>query len=618
MRGKKSYEKNNFQDNAETREYNKGRRAAGSTKFSGKRRRQGARERSFDYNPEISRVTEPVTTSAKNDAFWYNPDDNIFNGVAGITTQAANGLPVWTGCDVPVSNEIGSTGQFIVQTKGIKSPGVMVFDVIPSIGISTKTTDPYNRASDTMFTFIRQNKSGQPIYEAPNLGMYIFAIANAYAFYEYICRIYGTMKKFSALDWYTPEALITAMNVDFQDIKSNLADFRNWINFFCSELQKFDAPSGMYVHDRYKFLFSNIFLDEATQKAQYYLFNPAGFWIWAEGTSDNPRHPVTTLTYKALTTVSPQPVPLTFAQLQAYGEAMLAPLSSSQDVRNMSADIFTVFGAGNLLQAATIGETYQVQPTHDIRAQQQIENMFIYGDTDTFVGTMYEDTGINAGYIINSETLKPSAGWIQQPHYGSATGPSLTFQNIQPAKWLLNFHQDSISHEDIMEATRLAGFGYTTGVDEDSPLEEMNLSTHGSEFIAGARIFYYTYDPYALLPNPKNLVLTSHAFDTMFYFNATNVSGTYDPRILPDICDVMSLLSKFDWHPQVFMTPYNWVFSAATPQYIQRIWRQDALLDISNFAELTAWQLEQMNHAALLAEFTCRTMGEYSRIIQMK
>lgn len=612
-------EKNNFQDKAEEREFRKG--FDKGKQSSQKRRRQGARERSFDYNSEKINVKDPVNTTAGNDPDWYNPDTNLFNGVTGITTQAANGLPIITG-----SNEVndqkfaGLTGQYRVQTKGVKSPGVMVFDIVPSIGDSKFPEDPFNRANDAIFTFVRQNKSGQPIYEAPNLGMYNFAMANVYAFYEYIVRAYGILNRYSVLDWYTPKALITAMNLDYADLRSNIADFRNWINSFAYEIQQFASPAGIRVHDRYKFLFSNIYLDEASQKAQYYLFNPAGFWIWSEGQSDNPRHPVTQLDYQALTNIANNPTLLKFKDLQNYGDMMIRPLSGSQDVRNMSADIFTVFGANNIISVATIDEKYTVTPTYDIRAQQQIENMFIYGDTDSFVGKIYERSGINEGYIYNEETFAPSAAWTQRPNLTGADANSkpLNFQQIQPSKWVLNFHQDSISNEDVMEATRLSGFGYTTGVDEDEPLSTMNISTHGSEIVSGSRIWYYTYVPYTSTPGPAQLTLVNHSMDTMFYFGVTTSSATL--KIVADqwndAIDFLSLVSKFDWHPQIFVVLDG--AGSLNPTTTDFLMRQDAMLDISNFAELTAWQLEQMNRIALYAEFACRDMGEFSRIINMK
>lgn len=615
-------ERDNFQDKAEEKEYAKGYRS-GKEDYK-TRRRQGARKRDFDYRPEKMVVKDTVSLPGSNDAFWYNPDDNLYRSVSGITTQAANGLPLITGALLDNPGEtIGSTNPVLaIQTKGIKSPGVMVFDIIPSIGNCTQAQDPFNRANDAIFTFVRQNKSGQPIYEAPNLGMYNFAMANAYAFYEFITRAYGTTQRYSVLDWYTPKTLVNAMNLDFEDLRDNLADFRTWINSFCYELQQFASPSGIAVHERYKFLFSNIFLDEDTQKAQYYLFNPAGFWIWSEGASDNPRHPVTELTYTPLTAVSPTPTLLKFADLVEYGNNLIAPLSKSQDVRNMSADIFTVFGATNLVAPATIDEKFTVTPVCDKRAMMQIENMFIYGDTDTFVGKMYEDSGINAGYVINSETFKPSAQWVQSPYlsYTDETKPKvfISFGNIQPAKWMLNFHLDDITHDDIMEATRLCGFGYDKSIDEDAPLQEMTIYTHGSEIVSGARIWYYTYIPYTDVHDTAKLNLVSHAFDTMNYF-ATAI-GTVSTEMLAvwsDQCDLMAMLSKFDWHPQVFMVPFT-LRTINEVTGIYSMWRQDALCDISNFAELTEWQLQQMNRVALYKLFSCTSMGEFSRIVAMK
>lgn len=608
---KSNTQRKNYQDKAEEAEFLKGERAA-------------TNKLNRNKNKKRNKMSGEDSGSWKNDPEFYNPGTNLFKSVTQVTFEASNGLPLIVNDNARNANNyltgmpapLGSSSSRNWGAKNVASPGIMTLDLVPTIGQCDKVSDPINVAINQQYAYINQNKSGALPYDAPDLGFFNLSMANVLAFIKFCKRLYGITRRYRAIDRYTPQALITANKVDFEDLKKNASNFRVWLNQYILRARSFAVPKDINYFKRMDMLFDAIYFDSENAKAQYYMFTPAGFYIYQEGTS---AAIVPKLTYTPLTTTEPSVVPLTVAQLQAYGESMLQPIEGSQDMRRIQADMLYVFKAEGCWTIPEIAEDYEVATVYDRAILSQIENAYIYGASGKITGSITQSAAINDSCLINDIAIEST--FAQEDTQSAQSGQGTYFNPfnfVQPQNLVLNFHWDNPSNEDIMEATRLSGIGltpYTRAGDDEVTL--FQPITCGTEFVAGAFIWFYQYDnkdgtEYA------DISLVQTPFKTLF-FNLIWPASSNTDAIMRNVyryINVFAQISKFDWHPAIYPVPYarfNSTMSGVTNVTALEV--GDVHLDIDNFALVNAHQLKQMNSIALLGEFIVRSMGAYTKQI---
>lgn len=612
-RGKKSNtQRRNYQDLAEDKEFNKGFKSG----------EKYARSKKMKPNNNKNRIFGK--SNGQNDPEFYNPGTNLFNSVTNVTFEASNGLPLIINDNPRAANNyleglpapIGTSNPRKWGAKNVASPGIMTLDLVPTIGQASRVSDPINVAVNQQYAYVNQNKSGALPYDAPDLGFFNIAMANVLAFIKYCTRLYGITRRYRAIDRYTPQALITANKVDFEDLKKHASDFRVWLNQYILRARSFAVPKDINYFSRMNMLYDAIYFDSENAKAQYYMFTPAGFYVYEEGTS---AAILPKLTYTPLTVTEPTVVPLTVDQLEQYGEQLLQPIEGSQDMRRIQADMLYVFKAEGCWSIQEVPEDYEVEMKYDKAILSQIENAYIYGASGNITGTITQSAAINDACLINDVSIESTFVSQDTQSAQKQTGNYFNpFQYIQPQELVLNFHWDNPSNADIMEATRLSGLGltpYTRGGDDEVTL--FQPITCGTEFVAGAYMWFYQYDN---LDGTEytSLSLVQTPFKTLFFDMLVPPSNNLAAIIKEAYryVNVFAQISKFDWHPAVYpVMYYKQNSSTSGVTNVMELEVGDVHLDIDNYALVTAHQLQQMNSIALLGEFIVRSMGAYTKQI---
>lgn len=607
-----SAERNNFQDMAEEREFKKGFKkgknfSAKSGKYYDSSKAQG--------HSTIKEGSQPIIGAKEgNDISWHNPNSQMFERATGVTFNTSVGLPL-------IVNPDSGSAYTTWQGQDVKSPGIISAYFVPSMGEAKTGNDPVNEAMVSLFQYIRRNKSGREIYQPADVGMVIGALDSAYMFYEFCCKIYGMAQDINIFNTYVPQSMLAAHGVQFKSVSRNLSDFNFWINDFATRLRGFFVPKGIHLFDRHTYMTRGLFTDSDTNKAQYYAFVPTHYMQFVEGTEASP---FTSLQYKML--INPATMGaanpsnwLTVEQLMDFGDALIAPLLDSEAVRNITADMLTAFPENGSYSIGDLPSNYVVKPTYDKQILMQFENAFMYGYGSTVAGGYSQVTEINNSYMVSTLSITPNAA--PQP---PTTQSNKTWNTIQVIRNILNFHWNDVTSEDIMYATRLAGFGFAGPQDEDgTPNDSQILKTHGSEIITTCNLWYYAYQNESQPFSAREL--QSFSFQTYLMAslgiskNITEGSETHTyilqstaNQTAVTLANHLSQLAKFDWHPKVYPIIYSVRDNGG---FTTTLSRTDPIFDIDTFALITEQQLAQMNRVSLLGLLICRDMGTYSREI---
>lgn len=520
--------KNNFQDKFAEREKMKGERI-GRSKFVADK---------GEARDLPSRFT--------NDPQWYFKDANILRDVASFTFVHP------LGANMKFYDSENVSAGLPAITRAV--PGLMYITLALTPGISVDAQSPLNLAAQDLYSFVRYKNSGASNYDPPDLMMYILAIDSLYTAWNWMKRIYGYASTYSAMNKYQPRAYAMADNVDIDNIYQNLADFRGYLNMAANRISAFAVPAVMTYNVRHSWLFSNIYKDADTYKAQEYMYVPDYFYQFSETSATTG------------TSLTPIPVvsastPYTFTSLKALLDGMINALQYSEDAGIMSGDIIKAFES-NLFKLSTFEPDYRVESVYSKEVLTQIENLVVMRKQLTPLTQFNITQDPNTNYIKFQPILSRGAEPLGRAKY-------------------LNFHWENPTPEDTMVASRLL---YTT-----EPANEGNtqavLTSVGSEFADSWGFITLSY------PNATSGVGTLTKIEADFSANA--VTSAELQRWLANIW----IWSSFDWAPAVIPS----ISAGTTENPIYAL--APELRDWDVYTRLDAGDVEAMNTLAILTEF---------------
>lgn len=565
-------ERNNFQDRFSDAEFDKGKRFG------------------------ESKSLKPVNCkSSDNDSSWYIPKGMTASDVLSIPETVLSGSPI------PMTTIYsGTTWNY----QAVAVPGIRAFHIISGLPEdSTRSVSPINQAGSDLYQAIQAANSRNPVYSMPLLLMYIYAHADVLAYYQFLTRIYGVIRNYSMFDVYTPKALCSAMNVNFDSIKNNLADFRIQINQLADAIRSLVIPSTIQYLERKIFLYSNIYTDSSTSKAQYYMYVPEGFYQWVEGQGDDPAgNPgLTYLQFQSIwkdnTYTDWTKGTLTADQLIEFGWQMVDALRNSEDVRWIGADLLKAFGVNAMYTVQGLDETFSIQPVYNAEVLSQMENAFIYPGVVNAQSapkldiTITQDPGIGPDLRMGVTKLVQHSFKYQVSNQdslilGAENQPfEMSLANtLSPSVYLLNFHKDSVSSEEMMVASR-----FTSAVPIQLEGSVISMTLPNTEIICGMYTYYWDVSPGTSTNYMHGDVKWSHQA-----FGNEQGIGKYGSAFY-----AASAWSKFDWSPAMFM--HTFVKDPNTAKNYMVFY--DMMFDLDNYYVIPHELMKNVNYTALLGLF---------------
>lgn len=512
----------------------------GSSYSKRRKQRRGKRKVQDQAKPSSVKVER-----AENDPRWYAASEQLLHDAFSISTSDMLGVTYTL--DKVDGNPSTTTQNFAI-------PGICTIHVTPCPGISQYENSPVNLAASKMHQWLRHsNSGGVNSYDAADLMMYVLALDNCFMWYEFLKRAYGLIMTYNQSNRYMPKHLLTAMNLNFNSLNANLGNFRYTLNRFSSALSSFAVPDTLPYITRHSWLFRNVYMDEASPKAQLYMYVPSVIFEWIE------RDPEGSLGY-----LSPIPItrgrslPLDYDEICDICNRMIQSISTSTDISIIGGDILKAYGSENLHRMDEVTEDYMVMPVPTDLVpglQSQIENASAFAECHHDARIFQNDES----FIVFNPTC--ACGWA-----------NLRNKNV------INFHVPVVPPELVAEATRLIPVVDSTSFDP--------VNYTASFYAAGSEICdliqYWNIDPNV----PSNL--TSVGCNRCDLVDASNMALQIKK---------ITWMSNFDRHPlfELFTRDSEGVESKLTSLGV--------IGELDNYATIDGNTLKKMHDVALLSMF---------------
>lgn len=508
--------------------------------------RKGTRVSKYGKDFQNKSGTDRLENKGFNDPSWYAASAELLRDSASLSYNNAIGVKM----DLGINGYLGNPS----NCPGLKSsPGIMAFKVVPGPGISKDNSSAVNVAARNIYSFVRHQNSGHANYDSPDLMLYLLAMDEIYAFYNNLKRVYGVMSSYSIKNRYMPAALVTAMGFDYDDLIHHLPELRYYINMLCNKINTLCVPSTMTYMIRHSWLFSNVYADSDDPKAQLYVFRQGGYRTYEE--KELP----------AVLKMNVLPSRIKYDDIRAAGDNMLSKIIESEDMNIMSGDILKAYGEGNLFRVVPVEDNYSVTPVYNEEVLMQIENMTILPSVSVNTDISY-DVDTNT-IIYNPEIHSNSVGWATNR--------------------IINMHKSEVTPSDTMVATRLMVQPEKEVISEENPGEcSFYLTGMGSEFVIGARIYYYDET------DTNDWELKSLDFQSVIYYEPDD----YNPTDLSTI----TMIEKFDWHPCIWLIFHSGQMGRLNFHNTDLVGYS---FDLENYTIVDHLTLTKMHDTAILSEF---------------
>lgn len=518
--------------------------------------------------------------SRSNDPMWYAQNPQLLVDFASFPFG------------VPIGNRL-QTGITTIDQGSI--PGIMSLEFQPVIGIARSENSPVNIATRNIYSFVRHANSGHSNYDSPDLMLYILAMDSVYTMHAFMKRALGVALTSSPYNRYYQRAVLTAMGVDPDDLLTNIANFRGFVNQYAVKMGSMCIPNSMSYMARHSWMCEGLYVDSVAAKAQTYLYTPSYLWKFS-------------LDEQGAGQLVPQSVasgvPLTTQQMILIAQGLLDPIVSNEDMNIMSGDILKAFGPEGVVKVMGIPDNYVVLPVYSQEVLSQIENATITGPTPT---PITQNVAVGTGYITHDPKFNIRIYTPNLTGTGLDAAIQREFAQLFNSNVLLNMHHDGVTPAETMVASRLSNRTNKTfpTVTHDGNYTVVSLTNLecASEVLTGAKIWYFKD------ASMDGRVLLSTSISTALS-DLTGINGGwpgYMASLKQRVILPMIQQEMFDWSPQLYPliiqdgndTPISYTMVGMT-------------VDADNYTILTPDNLYNMHGAALLSEFTVPQMGAFA------
>lgn len=376
-------------------------------------------------------------TSASNDIRWYASSPELLRAAASIPFNEVVGNTLYTSSISP-SNV----------------PGVMSLQWVPFMG---GEFSPITQAANDIYSFTVHANSRNTSYAAADEMMMIMAGAQVFSCIAAGIRAFGTMKRYSQIDRYTPQALVESMGFDFNDLKSNLANMWFDLNQIIAKTGQIWIPNVLPVIERQYWMNSQIFKDGSSPKAQYYMYVQAVYYQLDETNS------VQGTMLQPKVWVGPDgKAKHTWAEYIKFVNELMDAIVASEDRGIIFGDILKAYGPGALYTLAPITPEYLVEPVYDREVLSQIENATVWDITGLESDSNKQEAYNSIQPVKQNVDKQTIVHALFKPTSFGNSGCKRVFSSVAPNRVVLNFHQlESPTPEQIMVATRMTALGFT-------------------------------------------------------------------------------------------------------------------------------------------------------------
>jgi len=440
-------------------------------KKNGKKNDNNSNKRGY---PEFKDSKESKKNYSKtNDPSWYIKDAQRLNDVGRINFS-------WpTGNRIKVVDD-ASPSPYTQYLNSESVPGVMAIYLKPFVGMSRSKYSPLNLGAAENYSFIRYKNSGHANYEQADLMKYYIAMGQVHQMYEWGKRLYGVLNTYSPDNRYYPRAIVQAMGFDWDDFILHIADLRSYLNNARKRIMSRNIPAGFGYLDRTRWLYSGLYCDSTTAKAQTYLFTPESFFLYMEPDEVKESFGVDIDSSILLSTSVPtRGHAINYDTYTGYLNKFIGNVMDVEDFGIMSGDVEKAYG-GSLATLEVIDDDYKVYPVYDSNVLSQIHNATLLNLNITGLDPDQSFTSLD---FIYQSTDNPTWGALMYtPTMGANETATIP---VYEGYRLLDIDKDGkdITPSDVIESTRLM-----TQVSRHEGENLLYIEQCGTEIATGASI----------------------------------------------------------------------------------------------------------------------------------
>nr|UVJ88913.1 putative capsid protein [Picobirnavirus sp.] len=538
-----------------------------SNKKGSKRGKSRGKRSKHDNNRSKAEVDSKFKDT-DNDVSWYASNQEILKASANFSyfNPVGNKLS-WESQVRNTKITFGSNMDYV--------PGIMTIPWIGVPGIATSYQSAVNVAADNIYSYVRYQNSGAKNYEAPDLMLYLLAMDELYCWWARAVRAYGTIRVYSQTNRYLPKALLLAQGFNPEDVIGKEAEFRGKINALAAQISAFCVPATLPYFARHFWMNTNIYTDNDVFKPQIYIYKQIAYRTYEETESEDGGmlHTHSVPHYN-------DGEGMTINEWYNIAITMLRKVTASEDIGIMSGDILKAFGRENLFKLNAIDESYAVIPTYNQEVLNQIHNAEL---NVVFTPDEPVENGANDTTLVRTFDIKH----FVSPNNILSCNPVIPTNVPLEAPHVLNFHNNDITPEMAMVATRLKSHFMATNVLNSNNKLQWTCTSAGSEVCFAAEIWF----PY--LPS-------THGF-TFYYIQEFETAASIVSEV-----NISSLIN-FDWHPLVYQ--YQITGGEGTTNIAWTV--DDYIYDMANYTMFGYEQLDQTHQCAILSEFKIPVLGSF-------
>lgn len=443
-------------NNYGTKNSNGGKENRNGKPYKGKDRARDHKDRETPTDDKYGNV---------NDTSFYYSNPEILNEVTNIAFNEYLGVPLnyslggltSKGCDVPITNMVSIYLNPSIQPTGFRS------DVKQSA---------INITGYKNYLLLSANNAKTTSYAPQDVTCLILAIGSVISMYSFLKRPFGCVYLINQRNRSYPELLFKTMGIDFDDFKSNVADYRIKFNQLIAMFDRIPFFSDIPYFQKCSELYSHVYVDDDSPLAQTYMFIPASTWKINEAYDPNGTGLETTWVVPKEDPQTHQYVTRSYSEYLDIFQEMITRLATSTTFNAIFSDVLRVIsnGKGSTLRMEVVPESYALTPIINQEIRHWINNMKIVhvpGDFD-----MYPSSAIITGRTNQNDvgSAADQNGVIYNPIfsvYGSDGLPDVNVSGATSSVYMaaatccferdvVNFDSMNPSIDDKVASTRLA------------------------------------------------------------------------------------------------------------------------------------------------------------------
>lgn len=595
-----------------------------------------------DNKPEVPEMKDKVEDTklegkdtqerAHNDPAWYSRDQRLVIDTASVPYSEPFGAPVKFVSNPQVVEWLDTTWKKDLAWNAGAVPGIMVLSARPSFNESHDRNSPLNVAATALYSQVRYVNNGRKNYDPSDLFMYVTVVTDLYAFLNWCRRVYGAAFLYSQANKYLGKAMLMAMGVNPENIISNLANFRYWVNAFTNKIASYAVPADLTLAFKRAFQFSSIYIEHEgdSVKDQMYMYNPDAFYKFRLD-QDNVGM-LELIPFPRTQTVDG----MTFADISAYGEGLLENIWGDEDFGLMSGDLLRAFN-GNIIKLDVLPEEYYTVPVHDKAVLTQMENSDIAGElyhaeiptgeTPDWSHTFYYTTRVSQKKCIPGNLYQDQNG-------------NLIFANFQKTEKLVTEGNDfnNIDPEDLADRTygpkvngMLSSLDHLINLHEPSGDPFMTIEAIQNKITRMDGGWTDVHAPSTTEDERKLMALPINSGSTIITeahaYKFAMANGIISMRSVPysqlyrrnqsesflmshggwNFLDVVNASNVFKYAPKLYMSSGNWVATKwGAPSSTKYQWNYDGvsiecLGNLDTYAVVSCDQIRRMLEVSMLS-----------------